>query len=118
MFELFFAGNGTILTKESYKEYYTEQLTAKNFLKHNEKNPYSDEYNVGIFVGFSFTGNIGHTGGDPGVSSIMFFNPATKIGRLLITNTNINDKKGNDEFYTVWNTLEKYQDKFSNSPKK
>jgi CubicO group peptidase (beta-lactamase class C family) len=110
-----FAGNGTILNQESYKEYFREQLTAKNFLKRNERNPYSDEYNLGIFIGFSYTGNIGHTGGDPGVGSIMFFNPKTRIGRLLIINTNINDKKGNDEFYNIWNKLEKYQDKFSNS---
>jgi CubicO group peptidase (beta-lactamase class C family) len=110
-----FAGHGTILSKESYQEYYRQQLSAPNFLKRNERNPYSDEYNVGIFIGFSFTGNIGHTGGDPGVSTIMFFDPKTKVGRLLIVNTNINDKKGNDEFYNIWNTLEKYQDKLLNS---
>lgn len=110
-----FAGNGTILSKASYQEYYRQQLSEKNFLKRNVKNPYSDEYNVGVFIGFSFTGNVGHTGGDPGVSTIMFFNPTTKIGRLLIVNTNINDKKGNDEFYNIWNTLEKYQDKLLNS---
>lgn len=108
-----FTGNGTILKQDSYKEYFREQLTAKNFLKRKESNPYGDEYNLGIFIGFSVTGNIGHTGGDPGVSSIMFFNPKTKIGRLLIVNTNINDKKGNDEFYNIWIKLEKYQDKFS-----
>ncbi len=110
-----FSGNGTILNKESYKEYFRQQLTAKHFLKRNEKNPYSDEYNLGIFIGFSYTGNIGHTGGDPGVTSIMFFNPKSKIGRLLIINTNINDKKGNDAFYDIWNKLEKYQDEFSKS---
>ena len=108
-----FTGNGTILKQDSYKEYFRQQLTAKNFLKRKESNPYGDEYNLGIFIGFSVTGNIGHTGGDPGVSSIMFFNPKTKIGRLLIVNTNINDKKGNDEFYNIWIKLEKYQDKFS-----
>lgn len=109
-----FAGNGTILSKESYKEYFHEQLTATNFLKRNVKNPYSDEYNVGVFIGYSFTGNIGHTGGDPGVSTILFFNPTTNIGRILVVNTNINNKKGNDEFYAIWNMLEKYQAKFTN----
>lgn len=110
-----FAGNGTILSKDSYQEYYRQQLSEKNFVKRNVKNPYSDEYNVGVFIGFSVAGNVGHTGGDPGVSTMMFFNPTTKIGRLLIVNTNINDKKGNDEFYNIWNTLEKYQDKLLNS---
>jgi CubicO group peptidase (beta-lactamase class C family) len=107
-------GNGTILNKDSYKQYFTPQLSANNFTKRNEKNPYSDEYNVGTFIGHSVAGNIGHTGGDPGVTTIMFFNPKTKIGRLLIVNTNIIDKKGNDEFYNIWNMLEKYQDKFNN----
>lgn len=108
-------GNGTILSKESYREYYRQQLTAKNFLHRNEKNPYSDEYNIGIFMGFSVAGNIGHTGGDPGVSTIMFFDPKSSTGRLLITNTNINDKKGADEFYNIWDKLEKYQDKLGNT---
>jgi CubicO group peptidase (beta-lactamase class C family) len=108
-----FTGKGTILNPESYKEYFNAQLSAKNFVKRNEKNLYSDEYNVGVFIGFSYTGNIGHTGGDPGVTTIMFFDPRTKIGRILMVNTNINNKKGNDEFYGIWNKLEKYQDQLS-----
>lgn len=103
-----YAGHGTILNQASYKELFTAQLTAANFLKRSDKNPYSDTYNYSIFMGFSVAGNIGHTGGDPGVSTIMFFNPKTKIGRLLIVNTNINDKKGNDEFYAIWDKLGQY----------
>ncbi len=102
-------GEGTLLKKESYAALFKPQLTAKNFVKRNEKNPYSDTYNTGIFMGFSVSGNIGHTGSDPGVSTIMFFNPQTKIGRLLIVNTNIMDKKGNNSFYAIWDVLEKYQ---------
>lgn len=109
-----YSGHGTLLSKEGYAEYFRPQLTAKNFEKRNEKNPYSDEYNVGIFMGFSVAGNIGHTGGDPGVSTMLFFDPKTKIGRLLIVNTNINDKNGNDAFYGIWNVLEKYQNQLKN----
>lgn len=104
-------GKGTLLNKDSYKEYFKEQLNAVNFTDRNEKNPYSDEYNLGIFIGFSVAGNIGHTGGDPGVASMMFFDPKTGTGRILIVNTNINDKKGNDEFYQIWDKLGKYEDK-------
>lgn len=106
-----YAGEGTLLNRDSYKEYFREQLTASNYTKRNDRNPYSDEYNIGIFIGSSVAGNIGHTGGDPGVSSIMFFNPKTKTGRLMIINTNINDKKGNDEFYNLWDKLGKYETK-------
>lgn len=109
-----YAGHGTILNQASYKELFTAKLTAINFLKRGDKNPYGDTYNYSIFMGFSVAGNIGHTGGDPGVSTIMFFNPSTKVGRLLLVNTNINDKKGNDEFYAIWNVLGKHQAKPGN----
>lgn len=102
-------GNGTLLSKESYKEYFKPQLAAKNFIDRNIQNPYSESYNVGILIGFGFTGYIGHTGGDPGVCTMMFFDPKKRIGRILITNTSISDKKGNDTFYRIWDKLEKYQ---------
>ena len=102
-------GNGTILNKESYKEYFKPQLSASHFTDRNDKNPYSESYNSGIFIGFGCTGYIGHTGGDPGVCSMMFFNPANNTGRTLIVNTSISDKAGNDAFYEIWQTLEKYQ---------
>ena len=109
-----YEGKGTLLTKESYSEFYKTQLNAKHFLERNEKNPYNDSYNAGVFIGFSFAGYIGHTGGDPGVSSMMFFNPKTKVGRYLIINTDINNKKGNDEFYGIWDILGKYEQRLKN----
>ncbi|WP_347219249.1 serine hydrolase domain-containing protein [Chryseobacterium sp.] len=102
-------GKGTILTPKSYKEYFTPQLTAANFTERNTQNPYSESYNVGIFMGFGYTGYIGHTGGDPGVMSMLFFDPKNNLGRIMIFNTNFSDKKGNDAFYGIWNVLEKYQ---------
>lgn len=102
---------GTILSKKSYKEYFTPQLSAANFTERNTQNPYSESYNVGIFMGFGHTGYIGHTGGDPGVMSMMFFDPKNNLGRIIIFNTNFSDKKGNDAFYGIWNILEKYQSK-------
>ncbi len=102
-------GNGKILSPESYSEYYKQQLSAQNFIERNERNPSSDSYNTGIFIGFGYTGYIGHTGGDPGVSSMMFFHPKTQTGRIFITNTNFTDKGGNDTFYKIWDTLKKYQ---------
>lgn len=102
-------GRGTILSKESYKEYFSSQLSASNFLERNEQNPYNESYNSGIFIGFGFTGYIGHTGGDPGVVSMMFFDPKTNLGRIMIFNTNFSDQKGNKAFYNIWDLLEKYQ---------
>jgi len=104
-------GKGSILSKESYKEYFHPQLSASNFTERNEQNPYNESYNVGVFIGFGYTGYIGHTGGDPGVLSMMFFNTKSNIGRIMIYNTNFSDKKGNDAFYKIWDLLEKYQSK-------
>ncbi|MCS4302141.1 serine hydrolase [Chryseobacterium sp. BIGb0232] len=106
-------GKGTILNQKSYKEYFTPQLSATNFKERNTQNPYSESYNVGIFMGFGYTGYIGHTGGDPGVMSMLFFDPKNNLGRIMIFNTNFSDKKGNDAFYGIWNVLEKYQSAFS-----
>lgn len=106
-------GKGTILSQKSYKEYFTPQLKASNFIDRNDKNPYSESYNSGIFIGFGYTGYIGHTGGDPGVMSMMFFDPKNNLGRIMIFNTNFSDKKGNDAFYGIWNVLEKYQMKLN-----
>lgn len=107
-------GNGTILSKESYKEYFKQQLTGRNFEQRNANNPYDESYNVGIFIGFGHSGFIGHTGGDPGVTTILFFDPKTNLGRIEILNTNFSDKAGNDAFYGIWNALEKYQFKLKN----
>ncbi|HLN94639.1 MAG TPA: serine hydrolase domain-containing protein [Flavobacterium sp.] len=107
-------GHGTILRKESFKEYFRPQLKAGNFIDRNDKNPYSESYNVGIFMGFGYTGYIGHTGGDPGVGTMMFFNPKNNIGRILVVNTSFSDKIGNDTFYGIWDKLEKYETKLTN----
>ena len=107
--------NGTILSKDSYREYFKPQLSSKNFVDRNERNPYSESYKVGIFIGYGgYTGYIGHTGGDPGVLSMMFFNPETNIGRIMIYNTNFTDKKGNDAFFNIWNLLEQFEGKLQN----
>ena len=103
------SGRGTILKKESYAALFRPQLTAAQMPDRDAANPYGDTYNTGIFMGFSVAGNIGHTGGDPGVSSMLFIDPKTKTGRYLIINTSFSDKAGNDAFYAVWDVLGKYQ---------
>lgn len=107
-------GNGTILNKESYKEFYLPQLKAHNFTERNERNPYNESYNVGIFMGFDYSGYIGHTGGDPGIASMLFFDPKNNIGRILIVNTSFSGKEGSKTFFGIWDLLEKYQSKLTN----
>lgn len=100
-------GNGKILSKKGYEIYFAPQLNEKHFTDRNKKNPYSESYNVGVFVGYSYKGYIGHTGGDPGVTTMLFFNPEKNIGRILLVNTNITDKAGMNAFYGIMDLLGK-----------
>ena len=104
-------GEGTLLSKEGYQEYFREQLQADNFLEERDDDfEFDEEYNSGIFIGHTYTGLIGHTGGDPGVATFMFFNPASKTGKFMMINTAV---RGSDEavaeFYDAWYTLDKYE---------
>jgi hypothetical protein len=109
MFELLsgYLGKGTLLSAASYKEYFTMQLKAENFIERSE-GEFTDENNMGLTIGFSSTGNFGHTGGDPGLFSMMFFNPATKTGRYMIVNTDMNDKAGWSQHEKIWSILNDY----------
>ena len=108
-----FDGTGTLLKKESYKELFRQQLNENNFSERNEQNPYNEEYNTGLFMGFSYKGYVGHTGGDAGVVSMLFFDPKTKTGRFLMLNTSFSTKEGNDQFYRIWDILGDYSEKLS-----
>jgi len=62
-------------------------------------------------MGVSAQNQIGHTGGDPGVTTLMFFNTKTKVGKILLVNTEI-DKEGVNELRDIWKKLEEYESKF------
>ncbi len=109
-----YSGNGTLLKKTSYDELFKEQLTAENIPDQDEDgNAYDDEYNTGIFMGFTPKGYIGHTGGDPGIATFMFFKPKSKTGKLMMINTSVRDSAGVKEFYDIWYTLDQYENKMN-----
>jgi CubicO group peptidase (beta-lactamase class C family) len=83
-----FTGNGTLLNKESYKEYFSPQLKADNFIE-RDTSEFGD-YNIGITMSFGPSGNFGHFGGDPGLFSVIYFNKEKKTGKFYITNTDGN----------------------------
>ena len=105
-----YAGKGKILTPESFKELFTPQLQATHFSNRND-GVYNEEYKLGVFMGFSAHDQIGHTGGNPGVSSFMFFNAKTGKGKLLLVNTDLN-QQGVETFLEIWRTLEKFESQF------
>lgn len=111
-----YRSEGTLLSKESYAEFFKQQLSTDVFEELDAENPYNDEYNSGIFMGFSGTGLVGHTGGDPGVASFMFFDPEKDIGRIIMTNTDFNNQNDVDTFFTIYNKLDEYGENLKNQP--
>lgn len=99
-------GKGILLQTDSYQHLFTEQLTLDHYPEAVD-NPYETIVNSGVFMCFTKEGLIGHTGGDPGTIVYMFFNPTTKIGRLIILNTWLSTSKEIEQFYNIWNALDK-----------
>ena len=99
------SGSGSILSADSYNELFTKQLIQSQ-LPENHK-----EGNTGIFIDYGKRG-IGHSGGDPGILTFMFFNPETKIGKILFMNTDYEENRSAlQNFIQVWRTLEAFEDK-------
>lgn len=63
------------------------------------------EPNQGIFWAYRRNGSVGHTGGDDGLSTFMFFDPATQVGKIFITNTKLT-KRTDARFRAVWQLLD------------
>ena len=104
-----YSGSGSLLNKEGYREYFRPQLEERNFKSRNTDNDFNDEYNLGVFMGITPKGYFGHTGGDPGITTLMFFDPQEKTGGLLMINTSINNDKGLEELIGIWTTLWEYR---------
>jgi CubicO group peptidase (beta-lactamase class C family) len=106
-----YQGNGTLLSPESYKEFYKKHFDSNI----NE----SGRINVGTFVEYnnSFIGTtnllIGHNGSDLGSFATMYFNPETNIGKVILINTDIDYKDDVVVPYIkdVWNTIVSYENK-------
>lgn len=82
-------GDLTLLNNASFKEMCTPMFTEADAPKDiNLKNR-----NKGVFWNLYGNGTIGLDGDDPGISSYLFFNPATGIGGLFLCNKFMDDKK-------------------------
>jgi CubicO group peptidase (beta-lactamase class C family) len=106
------SGQGTLLQAASYAELFKKQLNASHYSSVEGEKPSGDEHNAGIFMGFMEDGQMGHSGGDPGISSFMFFDPKTQLGRILVVNTDLNEE-GYKAFLGLWETLAEYGGKLN-----
>jgi len=111
-----YVGKGILLTNEGHKEYYTQQLKAENFIERNSSE-FSDEYNMGITMGFGPTGNFGHFGVAPGLFSVMYFNKDLKTDIILLIQMEMVPKLVN--YHKLVNDLlDSYSEKLSKLSKK
>ena len=63
----------------------------------------------GIFWDVARNGRIGHTGGDPGIFTIMQFDPETKTGYVFLTNiAGFDDQEMLIDFRKIWKAMAKY----------
>ncbi|MBA5791699.1 beta-lactamase family protein [Flavobacterium sp. xlx-214] len=101
-----YEGKGKLLTKESY-----EKLFEKHKFVEDGKAAY-----YGLFLefrdGFLNIKNemIGHNGSDPGVFTAMYFNPITKMGKIVLVNTDT-DFTDNvwPEIEEIWKVTSDYE---------
>ena len=89
-----YSGKSTLISKTAF-----ETLFKKHFSP--DKIPASidpREPNRAIFWAYNRKGKIVHTGSDPGVAAFISFDPATRIGRVLLINTELD---GLDNIVTI-----------------
>jgi len=94
-----YSGNGKILNSDSYKEFFKSQLKETAFVK-------KENYNIGIFLEKELTYDvIGHSGGDPGTNTMMYFNTKSRKGTIFITNTDSQKENSENVYWDIWRTL-------------
>jgi CubicO group peptidase (beta-lactamase class C family) len=98
-------GQGTLLNKESYHTFYEKQLDSSFFKTKNGKVQHKKNgFNLGVFLTYEALGT-GHSGGDPGINTLLYFNPETNKGFSMLTNTELNERFQIDAFIKMANLL-------------
>lgn len=78
------------------------QFSPAHFPQHVDPS----EPNQGLFWVYRRNGTVGHTGGDAGISTFLFFDPVTQVGKIFVTNTELQDRTA-AEFKVIWQLLDK-----------
>ncbi len=102
-------GQSDLLKKQSFELLFAKQFSENNLPKNNSKK----EPNSGVFWRYKTNGMIGHTGGDLGATTFMFFEPKTSIGKIFIANTEIDspeqpqpDEAMLKQFVAIWKAMD------------
>ncbi len=106
-----FTGKGSLLNKDSYREFFTPQLKSNQFIE-RDTSEFGD-YNIGITMSFGPTGNFGHFGGDPGLFSVIYFDTTLKTGKYYITNTDASGPESGKFHGQIVKLLDEYSEKLN-----
>jgi CubicO group peptidase (beta-lactamase class C family) len=63
------------------------------------------EPDSGICWSWHKSGEVGHTGGDPGTTVFLFYHPVTRHGRVLMTNIELETEEAVSAFVAMWKAL-------------
>ena len=86
-----------LLKDESWDELFRRNFSVENPVENiNPKEP-----NSGLFMMYSKSGMIGHTGSDPGACCIMWFHPETGEGYIFMANEDLT-KQNIASFKNIW----------------
>jgi CubicO group peptidase (beta-lactamase class C family) len=103
-----YQGKGKLLSSKKYDILLAPQFKEEELPENFPKN----ESNHGIFWTYR-DDLIGHTGGGLGVSAFLFFNKDTGIGKIFVTNCELEaNKKLVPQFLQIWQTLSEYENQF------
>lgn len=89
-----YSGTAGIISKSSFEKLFLKQFTQANMPAAMD----AREPNRAIFWAYNRKGKIVHTGSDPGLAAFISFDPTTKIGRVLLINTQL---EGLDNIVTI-----------------
>ena len=105
--------SSNLLSNESSNLLFKKQFDDANLPENYDKR----EPNSGVFWRITSKGDYGHTGSDIGITTFLFFNPKTGIGKLFMTNIELDNpwhSESNDALFKQFKEIWKTMDDFSN----
>lgn len=107
-------GKGTVLSPASFSRMMQPAFSAA----YEPKNIDPNEPNIGVFYIIKKNGIIGHSGGDGGVTSFLFFNPEKRFGMLFLSNTELEGLNGVNknllsDFQKIWKIMGQYGERMN-----
>ena len=97
-----YQGQSVILKPASWQQIFTPQFKLNQLPEQMD----TKETNAGLFFTFRDHHLIGHTGSDPGVCTMLFFNYQTGTGKIFMANKELN-KHNQTSFQKIWKALGK-----------